>query len=65
MLNVPAAATLLAAIVIVELPLPGAAIVAGLKLAVTPEGRPETDSDTEALNPPVMVVDIVLLAELP
>jgi hypothetical protein len=64
-LNVPAVATLLADIVIIELPLPGAAIVVELKLAVTPEGNPETDSDTAALNPPAIVVEIVLLAELP
>jgi hypothetical protein len=39
-LNVPVVAVLLAVNVSVELPLPGAAIDAGLKLAVTPLGRP-------------------------
>jgi uncharacterized membrane protein YccF (DUF307 family) len=64
-LNVPAAATLLAEIVTVELPLPGAAMELGLKLAVTPVGKPEADRDTAELKPPVMVVETVLLAELP
>ena len=64
-LNVPAAATLLAEIVTVELPLPGAAMEPGLKLAVTPDGKPEADRDTAELKPPVMVVETVLLAELP
>jgi len=35
----------------VLLPLPGAAIVAGLKLAVTPDGSPMIDNPIEALNP--------------
>lgn len=64
-LNVPAAATLLAEIVTVELPLPGAAMELGLKLAITPAGKPEADRDTAELKPPVMVVETVLLAELP
>ena len=64
-LNVPAAATLLAEIVTVELPLPGAAMELGLKLAVTPDGKPEADRVTAELKPPVMVVETVLLAELP
>lgn len=33
------------------LPLPGAAILAGTKIAVTPEGSPLTDMATEELNP--------------
>jgi hypothetical protein len=49
----------------VELPLPGAAIEAGLKLAVTPEGRPDADKDTVALNPPLTVIETVVLPELP
>ena len=65
MLKVPAAATLLAEIVSVELPVPGAAMELGLKLAVTPDGKPAADNDIEELNPPVTVVEIVLVLELP
>ena len=36
----------------VEVPLPGAAILSELKLAVTPLGSPEAESATAALNPP-------------
>ena len=64
-LNVPAAATLLAEIVSVELPLPGAAMEVGLKLAVTPDGKPEADSETAELKPPPVVMEIVLVAEAP
>ena len=42
-----------------ELPLPGAAIVLGLKLALAPEGRPEADRAIELLNVPLMAVVIV------
>jgi hypothetical protein len=63
--EVPTMAVLSADRVRVELPLPGAAIELGLKLAVTPVGRPEADSDTAELKPPVRVVEIVLLAEPP
>jgi len=62
---VPAVAVLLAVNVRVELPLPGAASEAGLKLAVTPEGNPETDNETAELKPPLTVVEIVVLPELP
>ena len=64
-LNVPVAAALLAVNVSVELPEPGAAIDAGLKLAVTPDGRPETDRATAELNPPETAVETVVVAELP
>ena len=64
-LKVPVAAVLLAVNVSVELPLPGAAIVAGLKLAVTPLGSPEIESATDELKPFETVVEIVLVAELP
>ena len=64
-MKVEAAAVLLAEIVRVELPLPGAAKELGLKLAVTPEGIPEADSDTAELNPPLVLTEIVLLPELP
>ncbi len=63
--EVPVAAVLLAVKVRVELPLPGAAIEVGLKLAVTPAGRPDMESDTTALKPPLIVVEIVLLPEAP
>jgi len=59
------AAVLLAVNVSVELPLPGAAIDAGLKLAVTPTGKPEAESDTAELNPPLTDVEIVVLPEPP
>jgi len=36
----------------VEDPLPGAAALSGLKLAVTPLGNPEAESATAALKPP-------------
>ena len=58
-------AVALAVKVRVELPLPGAAIEVGLKLAVTPEGRPEADNAIAELKPPLTVVEIVLLPELP
>lgn len=64
-LNVPVAAVLAALSVKVELPLPGAAIDAGFRLAVTPDGAPETDSDTVALKPPTAALDIVVLPEVP
>jgi len=62
---VPVVAVLAAEKVSVELPLPGAAIDAGLKLAVTPVGRPDADKDTIELNPPLTVVETVVLLELP
>ena len=48
-----------------ELPLPGAASEVELKLAVTPAGNPEVDSEIAELKPPLTVVEIVLLPELP
>ena len=47
------------AIVIVELPPPGAAIVLGLKLIVVPLGAPVADKLIALLNPPLTVVVIV------
>jgi hypothetical protein len=64
-LKVPVVDVLLAENVSVELPLPGAAIDVGLKLAVTPLGRPEIESATDELNPFETEVEIVLVAELP
>jgi hypothetical protein len=62
---VPVVAVLLAEKVRVELPLPGAAMVPGLKLAVTPEGRPEADNEIAELKPPLTEVEMVLLPEPP
>src|SRR5258706_469536 len=45
----------------VELPEPGAAIEAGLKEAVTPEGRPEAESAMAELKPPETAVVTVTL----
>src|SRR4051794_12898787 len=49
----------------VELPEPGAAVEAGLKEAVTPEGRPEAESAMAELKPPETAVVIVALPEDP
>jgi len=63
--TVPVVAVLLAVRVNVEVPLPGAANEAGLKLAVTPAGSPDADNETAELKPPLTVVVIVVLPELP
>jgi hypothetical protein len=63
--DVPVVAVLLAVKVKVELPLPGAAIELGLKLAVTPDGSPDADNEIAELNPPLTVVEIVLLPDEP
>ena len=47
-----------------EVPLPGAAIDAGLKFAVAPAGRPEAESAIDELKLPEIVVVIVEVAEL-
>lgn len=65
MVEVPVMAVLPTVNVSVELPLPGAARDAGLKLAVTPVGRPEVERETAELKPPLTAVDIVVLPELP
>jgi hypothetical protein len=62
---VPVVAVLVAERVSVELPLPGAAIDAGLKVAVTPKGRLDADKDTVELNPPLTEVETVVLPEVP
>ena len=63
--TVPVVAVLLAVNVRVELPLPGAAIDGGLKLAVTPAGNPEIDNETAELKPPLTVVEMVLVPVVP
>ncbi len=61
----PVFAVALAVIVIVDVPEPGAAMLAGEKLAVTPEGRPLAESEIEELKPPEMVVVIVEVPDEP
>jgi hypothetical protein len=51
--------------VMVELPLPGAGIVLGLKVTVVPEGAPEAERTIELLNPLLMVVVMVDVPWLP
>src|SRR3954449_11893935 len=63
--EVPRAAPADTVKVSVELPEPGAAIEAGLKEAVTPDGRPEAESEMAELKPPETVVETVTLPELP
>ena len=51
----------------VDEPLPGAATVCGLKLAVMPFGKPEMVSATDALKPPrteVVILVVPLAVEL-
>jgi hypothetical protein len=49
----------------VELPPPGAAIVVGLKLTVVPLGTPVADRLMALLKPPLTVVVMVEVPELP
>ena len=65
MLDVPLIAVLPTVNVSVELPPPGAAMDAGLKLAVTPVGSPDAERDTAELKPPETAVEMVVLPELP
>jgi len=62
---VPVVAVALAVNVSVEVPLPGAAMDVGEKLAVTPAGNPDAESETEELKPPLTVVEIDELPEVP
>jgi len=63
--EVPVVAVVLDEKVSVELPLPGAVMEAGLKLAVTPVGNPDTDNEIAELKPPLTLVEMVVAAELP
>src|SRR5215472_7267977 len=58
-LKLPVVAVLAALKVSVELPLPGAANELGLKLAVTPAGKPDVDRVMAELKPPAMAVEMV------
>ena len=49
----------------VDVPAPGALMVEGVKLAVTPEGRLDADNATAALKPPAAVVLTVEVPLLP
>jgi hypothetical protein len=53
---VPSAVLVPTAIVIVEVPPPGAGIVLGLKLTVVPVGAPVADKLIGLLKPPLTVV---------
>ena len=63
--TVPVVAVAVAVNVSVELPPPGAAMEDGLKLAVTPAGNPDAERATAELNPPLTVVEMVELPEVP
>ena len=64
-MTVPTVAAELAANVSVEVPLPGAAMEAGLKAAVTPVGNPEADNEIAELNPPITAVVMAEVAVAP
>jgi hypothetical protein len=61
----PTVADDVAVTVRVDEPEPGAAIVEGLKLALTPEGSPEAEREIAELNDPDRVVDTVELPDEP
>lgn len=63
--RVPVRVPLAAVNFTVEVPEPGAEMVEGLKLTVTPEGWPVAVKATAALKPPDMVVVTVVEALLP
>jgi hypothetical protein len=62
--EVPTLALLLAVRVSVDEPEPPEMLV-GLKLAVTPDGKPLADRETALLNPPETLLEIVEVPELP
>lgn len=64
-LYVPLARVEAAVNVSLVLPLPGEAIVAGAKLAVSPLGKPLTDKPTAALNPFTAPLDSVTALDPP
>ncbi len=61
----PVVAVALAVSVRVDVPLPGAAIDAGAKLAVTPAGKPDAENEIAELKPPLTVVEIEELPDVP
>jgi hypothetical protein len=62
---VPAAVFEATAMVMVEVPEPGAAVDGGAKLTVTPVGWPVADKATAELNPPEMPTVMVDVPPLP
>ena len=48
-----------AVVFIVDVPKPGAAMVAGVKLTLTPDGRPDADSAIAELKLPITVIAYV------
>ena len=62
---VPTAVLAPTAMVMVDVPLPGAAIGLGLNLTVVPVGTPDADSVIALLKPPLMVVVRVEVPWLP
>jgi hypothetical protein len=65
MVDVPVAAVAATVKVKVDEPEPGVAMDVGLKAAVTPLGRPETDSTIAELNPPETAAVMVEVPVLP
>ena len=65
MLLIPALPLELTLIVILDVPEPGAAMEAGLKLTVWALPNPEADKVIAELKPPVTAVVIVVVPELP
>ena len=61
----PVAVVEATAIVMLEVPAPGAAMDVGLNAAVTPVGRPDAERAIAALNPPETAVVMVDLPVLP
>ena len=61
----PVLAPALTITVIVDFPDPGAAMDEGLKLTVTPDGRPDADNAIAALKPPETVAVILEVPEPP
>ena len=62
---VPAVALLPTVSFRVEVPDPGAAVLDGLKFALTPDGSPPAESETAELNPSKTRVVTVIALELP
>ena len=61
----PVAAVALAVSVRVDVPLPGAAIRRRSKAGCKPTGKPDAESETAELNPPLTVVEMEELPDVP